>query len=82
MLELSGPPALSVFRIAKLLTRIRELEAGVSGVSAHFVHFADLVRALTAAERDMLMRLLSYGPAADETPGGDDTSGGCGTAGP
>jgi len=76
MLELSGPPALSAFRIAKLLPRLRELEAGVSGVSASFVHFADLVRALTAAEHEMLTRLLTYGPAADETARRDETSGG------
>ena len=76
MLELSGPPALSAFRIAKLLTRIRELEADVSGVSAHFVHFADLARPLTAAERDMLAQLLTYGPAVPHPSGGDETSGG------
>jgi phosphoribosylformylglycinamidine synthase len=74
MLELPGPPALSAFRSAKLLARLQELEGAVSAVSAHFVHFLDLERALTAAEREMLARLLSYGPAA--APRREEASGG------
>jgi phosphoribosylformylglycinamidine synthase len=64
MLELPGPPALSSFRIAKLLARLQDLDASVTGVSAEFVHFADLARPLSAAEHEMLTRLLTYGPAA------------------
>jgi len=64
MLEIPGPPALSAFRIAKLLQRVQALEATVVGLSARFVHFAELARPLSEQEREVLARLLSYGPAA------------------
>jgi phosphoribosylformylglycinamidine synthase len=64
MLEIPGPPALSAFRITKLLTRVRALAPTVAGLSARFVHFADLARPLTAPEQEVLARLLSYGPSA------------------
>jgi phosphoribosylformylglycinamidine synthase len=70
MLEIPGPPALSAFRIAKLRKRVQALEASVAGLSARFVHFADVARPLTAPEREVLGRLLTYGPA--EAPGADD----------
>ena len=46
-----GAPALSAFRIAKLLSRLQALEPAVSALETRFVHFVDLKRALTAAER-------------------------------
>ncbi len=64
ILALPGAPALSGFRIDKLLERLRRLEPAVRAVSAQFVHFAALARALTAQERERLERLLSYGPRA------------------
>src|SRR5581483_11546805 len=57
-----GAPALSAFRIAKLLSRLQALEPAVSALETRFVHFADLKRALTPAEREVLERLLTYGP--------------------
>ena len=64
ILTLPGTPALSGFRLDKLLARLRLLEPAVGGVSARFVHFVALDRALTAQERERLERLLSYGPRA------------------
>src|SRR5579862_3474909 len=63
MLEIPGAPALSAFRIAKLLERLRMLEPGVTGLAARFVHFADLERPLAAAESTVLRELLTYGPS-------------------
>ena len=54
MLEIPGPPALSAFRITKLLRRVQALESTVAGLSARFVHFADLARPLTAPEQQVL----------------------------
>jgi len=62
MLELPGAPALSAFRIAKLLERLTASEPAVQGLSARFVHFADLARPLTPAETALLRQLLTYGP--------------------
>ena len=74
MLEIPGAPALSAFRIAKLLDRLNAIEPAVRGLTARFVHFADLERPLAAAERELLGRLLTYGPtlpAAVSTAAGE-----------
>src|SRR5579864_3521541 len=72
MLEIPGPPALSAFRLAKLLDRLIALEPAVSGLSARFMHFADLERPLSEAEHTLLAQLLTYGPSlpADTDAGG------------
>ena len=63
MLLIPGPPALSAFRIAKLLQRLRALDAGVHSLAAHFVHFADLAAPLSGPEQAVLGQLLTYGPS-------------------
>ncbi len=63
MLVLPGPPALSAFRIAKLLERLRVLEPAVQELHARFVHFADLVQPLSPVQRGVLEELLTYGPS-------------------
>jgi phosphoribosylformylglycinamidine synthase len=63
MLEIPGAPALSAFRIAKLIERIKALEPAVTGLAARFMHFADLARPLAAAESARLAQLLTYGPS-------------------
>ncbi|MDB6008100.1 MAG: phosphoribosylformylglycinamidine synthase [Gammaproteobacteria bacterium] len=68
MLMISGAPALSAFRIAKLLTRLQELEPRTTGLESRFIHFADLERSLAAAEQEVLERLLTYGPRVDSSP--------------
>ena len=72
MLQIPGAPALSAFRIAKLLARLRALEPRspmgqprVTGLDSRFVHFVDLQRSLDSAELDVLKRLLTYGPRVD-----------------
>ncbi|MGH8268782.1 MAG: phosphoribosylformylglycinamidine synthase, partial [Steroidobacteraceae bacterium] len=72
LLVLPGAPALSGFRIEKLLARIAALQPAVTGLSAHFVHFTALKRPLTDAELSVLRQLLTYGPrAAAATQGGE-----------
>jgi len=66
MLLIPGPPALSDFRIAKLLQRLKALDAAVQGLAARFVHFADLAAPLSAAQRSILEQLLTYGAAAPQ----------------
>jgi phosphoribosylformylglycinamidine synthase len=70
MLQLAGPAALSTFRIAKLLERLRALEPAVTGLAARFMHFIDLAEPLSARQQRILTELLTYGPtlplAADE----------------
>jgi phosphoribosylformylglycinamidine synthase len=63
MLVLPGPPALSAFRLAKLLERLRALEPAVQELHARFVHFVDLAQPLSSAQRAVLAQLLTYGPS-------------------
>jgi len=68
LLILPGAAALSGFRIEKILARIAALEPAVTGLAAHFVHFADLARPLGGAELRILQQLLTYGPRAAGLP--------------
>jgi phosphoribosylformylglycinamidine synthase len=67
MIEIAGPPALSEFRLAKLLERLQAAAPHVSGVDARFLHFVDVARDLDARERAVLDELLRYGPARAPT---------------
>jgi phosphoribosylformylglycinamidine synthase len=62
MLRLDGAPALSPFRLVKLLAGLRALDARIRAVGARYVHFVDVSRELDAGERVVLERLLTYGP--------------------
>ena len=63
MLILRGAPALSAFRHGKLFAQLTEKAPAVTGLYAEFAHFAELSGELEAAERDVLDRLLQYGPS-------------------
>lgn len=68
---LRGSPALSAFRINKLLTRFQDAHLPVSDIYAEYVHFADVSAPLNADEKARLQRLLKYGPSlAEHTPEG------------
>ncbi|MBQ8708059.1 MAG: phosphoribosylformylglycinamidine synthase [Succinivibrionaceae bacterium] len=60
---LTGAPALSGFRINKLLDGFKAAGIRVDSVYAEFVHFADLSSPLSSDELAVLQRLLTYGPA-------------------
>ena len=62
MLILHGAPALSPFRIQKLLATLSAKVPAVTGLDARFVHFAELSRELDTTGRDCLDQLLRYGP--------------------
>src|SRR6185312_6144783 len=70
VLAMRGRPALSSFRVAKLLAALAALrpQHAISNLAARYWHFVELGRALGASERKTLERLLTYGPsdAADE----------------
>ena len=61
MFTLMATSALSDFRAARLLKRIREIAPAAQGVSARFVHFVHAQRQLTDDESARLQALLHYG---------------------
>lgn len=66
---LRGSPALSEFRINKLLMRCHELQLPINRIYAefaHFVHLNDAVDALNTAEEAKLEQLLTYGPIIEK----------------
>jgi phosphoribosylformylglycinamidine synthase len=71
MLRFRGAPALSSFRIERLLAELRRIEPAVRAIQAEFVHFVDVARELASGERRVLERLLDFDPAAAAEPAGD-----------
>jgi len=62
MLYLRGCPAHSEFRLNRLLEQCRELVPALGGLAADYLHIAELDEPLDAREREILERLLHYGP--------------------
>ncbi|MRS14639.1 phosphoribosylformylglycinamidine synthase [Enterobacteriaceae bacterium RIT691] len=68
---LRGSPALSAFRITKLLARFQAANLPVSNIYAEYVHFAELNAPLSEEEQTRLAKLLQYGPhLSSHTPAG------------
>ncbi|CDG96288.1 phosphoribosylformyl-glycineamide synthetase (FGAM synthetase) [Xenorhabdus bovienii str. puntauvense] len=63
---LRGSPALSAFRITKLLSQCQDQQLPVTEIYAEYVHFAEIHSPITGNEREKLNRLLKYGPSLDE----------------
>ncbi len=75
MLIIPGAPALSRFRIDKLLESVRAVSPAVESLASRFMHFVDLDGDLADRQRAVLEKLLSYGPTCrqeeDEDEAGD-----------
>ena len=68
---LRGSPALSAFRITKLLARFQAANLPVSNIYAEYMHFAELSAPLGDEEQTRLASLLTYGPhLSSHTPAG------------
>jgi phosphoribosylformylglycinamidine synthase len=63
MLCLRGAPAYSDFRLKKLSQRLEDVLGRPVNLYAEFMHFADLEQSLQARQRQVLDRLLAYGPS-------------------
>jgi phosphoribosylformylglycinamidine synthase len=66
MLHMRGSPALSEFRLEKLLSQLQDVTADIRGVAADYLHVVELEEALSDAEQAILEKLLTYGPARPE----------------
>jgi len=62
MLILRGSPALSSFRLQKLLEGLDRAGLPMRAISAEFVHIVDTTTDLTPAGHAVLEQLLTYGP--------------------
>ncbi len=63
MLILRGSPALSHFRLQKLLLDLTGAGLPARAISAEFVHLVEHAAELTTAERAVLDKILTYGPS-------------------
>ena len=67
MLTFSGAPALSDFRLDKVLAAVRERVPHVTAVDTRYLHFVDVTSPLSAADRKVVEALLRYGPTTHAT---------------
>ena len=58
-----GSPALSTFRIEKLLGQLKQQLSKVTAVHTEYIHFADIDGELSDDQLEILNKLLTYGPA-------------------
>ena len=63
---LRGAPALSEFRVKKLLQGFAEKGLKITSVYAEYVHFASLSSPLSDSEKEILGKILTYGPRITE----------------
>jgi phosphoribosylformylglycinamidine synthase len=64
MFSLPGAPALSQFRLDRLLHELQAVDPRVRAVAARLIHFVDAARELNESELELLGKLLTYGPRA------------------
>ncbi|MCF1429564.1 MAG: phosphoribosylformylglycinamidine synthase [Shewanella sp.] len=60
-----GAPALSIFRMQKLLSAFSSESLPVSQIYAEYIHLADLSEPLDDKESSQLNQILTYGPSMD-----------------
>jgi len=65
MIILRGAPALSDFRTQKLVQDLLAAGLPVKDVATAFIHVAETTAELTAAEHEVLVKLLTYGPSRE-----------------
>ncbi|MFT6903210.1 MAG: phosphoribosylformylglycinamidine synthase, partial [Colwellia sp.] len=66
MKTLRGAPALSDFRVKKLLAQCAELKLPITDIYAEFTHFVHILADLNDEEFQVLQQLLKYGPSIEE----------------
>ncbi len=62
---LRGAPALSAFRVQKLMQACKSTGLPIKDIYAEYIHLADLTSALNTSETEQLQKLLTYGPAIE-----------------
>ncbi|MFA7095388.1 MAG: phosphoribosylformylglycinamidine synthase [Gammaproteobacteria bacterium] len=71
MLRLRGCPALSAFRLEKLLAEVRTKVPGIVRIQTEYIHFVDLEQRLSPEQQARLEEILRYGsPPSPEPPQG------------
>lgn len=60
-----GAPALSVFKVKKLMEACENAALPISDIYAEYIHLADLTESLDESETQQLEKLLTYGPAIE-----------------
>ena len=63
MLILHGCPALSAFRVDKLIARLQQFDIPIQQLTASYIHIVDLDGALSDEENNILQQVLHYGPS-------------------
>ena len=59
---LRGSSALSDYKLEKLLSALRSASVPVAAVSTAYIHLVDCAEPLTAEQKEVLAKILTYGP--------------------
>jgi phosphoribosylformylglycinamidine synthase len=70
MLQLTGPPAATAFRLEKLRTELRALVPSIGDVAVYFEHYVHLAAPFGQEQHRVLAALLDYGGGSAERHGG------------
>ena len=62
MFSMPGAPALSQFRLDRLVQALQGVDSRVRALGSRFTHFVDSTRGLDESELELLGKLLTYGP--------------------
>ncbi len=66
MLVLRGSPALSQFRLDKLMAQIKATDSHIGQIYAEYLHFVDVSVELSEDQMHTLEKILHYGPRAQQ----------------
>ncbi len=65
-LSLHGSPALSAFRLEKLIASLKRSAPGIANIHTKFVHFVFSETVLSSAQQDTLKQILTYGAISND----------------
>jgi phosphoribosylformylglycinamidine synthase len=65
-LSLHGSPALSAFRLEKLVASLKKCAPSIVNIQTEFVHFIFSKTALSSTQQNILKQILTYGAISDD----------------
>jgi len=65
MFTLPGSSALSASKSQKLLDQLQQISPDIQAIAGQYIHFIEMDEELSAEQRKVLERILSYGPSSD-----------------
>ncbi|MSQ80412.1 MAG: phosphoribosylformylglycinamidine synthase [Candidatus Methylopumilus sp.] len=65
IIHIAGGPAYSKFRKEKLLTKLQQINTQIKDICSEFIHIVWYEKYITTSEKNVLEKILHYGPKAN-----------------